>query len=119
MNDENLIPLSKRSPRDRKRISKMGNDAFRAKCKRTGEIKEAINVLLKMEIPGSDKTGAEALASKLFQLVLKKDDVSAFKALMEYSGQKPTDKLEITSVDKTISDLQNYIKGKKNGKKSK
>ena len=129
MNNENLIPLSKRTQREKRKIQKKGNETFKKnnEIKRTAqevikdvlysgitlpELKKMVN---KMDIykGEKDKNNLLALVISVFATGVKKGDSRILKDLVELAGEKPTEKIEITSTDSTILEIQEYLSSKK------
>lgn len=129
MNTENLIPLSKRSQREKRKIQRKGNQTFKknSKIKRNAqevikdvlysgitlpELKKMVN---KMDIykGEKDKNNLLALVISVFATGVKKGDSRILKDLIELAGEKPADKIEITSEDSTILEIQEYLSSKK------
>ena len=132
MNNENLIPLSKRTQREKRNIQRKGNQAFKKnkEIKRTAqevikdvlysgitlpELKKMVN---KMDIykGEKDKNNLLALVISVFATGVKKGDSRILKDLVELAGEKPTEKIEITSTDSTILEIQEYLSSKKRAK---
>ena len=132
MNNENLIPLSKRTQREKRNIQRKGNQAFKKnkEIKRTAqevikdvlysgitlpELKKMVN---KMDIykGEKDKNNLLALVISVFATGVKKGDSRILKDLVELAGEKPTEKIEITSTDSTILEIQEYLSYKKRAK---
>ena len=132
MNNENLIPLSKRTQREKRKIQKKGNETFKKnnEIKRTAqevikdvlysgitlpELKKMVN---KMDIykGEKDKNNLLALVISVFATGVKKGDSRILKDLVELAGEKPTEKIEITSTDSTILEIQEYLSSKKRAK---
>lgn len=132
MNNENLIPLSKRSQREKRKIQRKGNQTFKKnnEIKRTAqqiikdvlysnlalpELKKMVN---KMDIykGEKDKNNLLALVISVFATGVKKGDSRILKDLIELAGEKPAEKIEITSQDSTILEIQEYLSSKKRTK---
>jgi len=81
--------------------------------KRSGEVRaakrdlrKALEILLDKDIKSKDGTelsGAEAIALKLFEKALK-GDIEAFKTVRDTAGQKPIDKVMIAEVEQDVID---------------
>ena len=80
------------------------------------ELKRAIELLLEREFTdnnGDVYSGAEVLAVKLFEKA-KKGDVRAFEVLRDTAGQKPTEQIEINSINpETVAEVEEMIKNAK------
>ena len=59
MNDENLIPFNKRSPRERREISRKGAEATNKKKKEQKTMREMMKMLLELDVKPSDKEKLE------------------------------------------------------------
>lgn len=129
MNDENLIPQSKRTQRERKEISRKGaketnkNKQIKKNAREVikdvlysgvtlPELKKMVN---KMDIykGEKDKNNLLALVISVFVTGVKKGDSRILKDLIELAGEKPTEKIEITSQDSTILEIQEYLSKKR------
>lgn len=129
MNDDNLIPLSKRSQREKRKIQRKGNQTFKKnnEIKRTAqevikdvlysgitlpELKKMVN---KMDIykGEKDKNNLLALVISVFATGVKKGDSRILKDLIDLAGEKPAERIEITSQDSTILEIQEYLSSKK------
>ena len=129
MNDENLIPLSKRSQREKRKIQRKGNQIFKKNSEIKKNAQEVIKDVLysgitlpelkkmvdKMDIykGEKDKNNLLALVISVFATGVKKGDSRILKDLIELAGEKPADKIEITSQDSTILEIQEYLSSKK------
>lgn len=129
MNDDNLIPQNQRTQRERKEISRKGakeanknkqikknaqqiiKDVLYSNLK-LPELKKMVN---KMDIykGEKDKNNLLALVISVFATGVKKGDSRILKDLVELAGEKPTEKIEITSTDSTILEIQEYLSSKK------
>ena len=129
MNDENLIPLSKRTQREKRKIQKKGNETF----KKNNEIKKNAREVIKdvlysnLKLPElkkmvnkmdiykgeKDKNNLLALVISVFVTGVKKGDSRILKDLIELAGEKPAEKIEITSQDSTILEIQEYLSKKR------
>ncbi len=76
------------------------------------ELKKMVN---KMDIYKGerDKNNLLALVISVFATGVKKGDSRILKDLIELAGEKPADKIEITSQDSTILEIQEYLASKK------
>jgi hypothetical protein len=136
MNDENLINPATRPPRERKELAKKANKkSNEAKNKKKEEEKkqQSLAQILKnivfaeaktplatkvLEIAGSKDTNYfAALAAATVLKSIKKGDVNAMAKIMELLGEKPSDKVEVTTQDKTVLEIQQYLENKKKAKK--
>ena len=126
MNDENLIPLNKRSPRERKEISKKGAEATNKKKAEKKAFKEIFETLMQLDIERftTDEEVLEALAlinpeyaqkadvkSVISARVLHKalkGDMYAIGFLRDTIGEQPTQKQEISGEGVQITFNRNY-----------
>lgn len=129
MNDENLIPLSKRTQREKRKIQKKGNETFKKNNEIKKNAREVIKDVLysgitlpelkkmvnKMDIyeGEKDKNNLLALVISVFVTGVKKGDSRILKDLIELAGEKPAEKIEITSQDSTILEIQEYLSKKR------
>ncbi len=51
---------------------------------------------------GKKMTGAEVMATKLFNDFLKKGELKAFELIRDTAGQKPADKLVVADIDPAV-----------------
>ena len=87
MNDQNLIPVTKRTPREQKEISSKGGIAS-AEAKRARKtLKETLLMMLEEGNTQNDITLA------LLQKALN-GDTKAYEVIRDTVGEKPTDKIE-------------------------
>lgn len=102
-NDENLIPLNDRSKEDAKRIRSLGGKA-RAQQKKEQKVFEAFQ-LTSARVLGNIQNPCLENYAKYLKSLSEKEDLTAAEAkilkeglefLRDSSGQKPTDKQEIT-----------------------
>lgn len=136
MNDGNLIPTSKRTPRERKELSsKAGKankkkfDEKKAEEKKQQSLAEILRniVFAEAKTESSKKllqaTGSKdtnyfaALTASVMLKGIKKGDANAMAKIMELLGEKPSDKVEVTTQDKTVLEIQKYLENKKKAKK--
>ena len=129
MNNENLIPLSKRTQREKRKIQKKGNETFKKNNEIKKNAQEVIKDVLysgitlpelkkmvdKMDIykGEKDKNNLLALVISVFATGVKKGDSRILKDLIELAGEKPAEKIQITSQDNTILEIQEYLSSKK------
>ena len=73
---------------------------------RKKEIKECLKYLLETEIElnGEKQTGAEAITAVLFKKALQgdRDSLRAFELIRDSAGQKPSEKVEVSTGDVNI-----------------
>lgn len=135
MNDDNLIPQNKRTQRERKEISRKGAKETNKNKQIKKNAQEVIKDVLysgitlpelkkmvdKMDIykGEKDKNNLLALVISVFATGVKKGDSRILKDLIELAGEKPAEKIEITSQDSTILEIQEYLSSKKKQQRSK
>lgn len=139
MNDQNLINPASRLPGERKKLASKAAKKKHEVEKQKKEEKEKRQSLAQilenivfaeaktplavkvLEITGSKDTNYfAALAAATIVKSIKKGDANAMAKIMELLGEKPSDKLEVTSTDATVLELQKYLSDKKQkGKKNK
>lgn len=102
-NEQNLIPQAhKLTVEEQSMGGKKSGEARRNKKL----LRDCIEMLLEKEMEdgkGGTKTGAEALAVKLFKEAMK-GNVKAFEVLRDTAGQKPVEKVMVADVDKDVID---------------
>lgn len=129
MNNENLIPQNRRTQRERKEISRKGAKETNKNKQIKKNAQEVIKDVLysgiklpelkkmvdKMDIykGEKDKNNLLALVISVFATGVKKGDSRILKDLIELAGEKPAEKIEITSQDSTILEIQEYLSSKK------
>ncbi len=129
MNEGNLIPLSKRTQREKRKIQRKGNQAFKRNMKKKKNVGDVVRDVLhaKIKIPQiekmvnkmdiyegeEDKNNLLALIISVFVEGIKKGDSKILKDLIELAGEKPAEKIEITSKDSTILEIQEYLLSKR------
>ena len=79
------------------------------------ELKYYLNLLLEgqtVKVSGNKKiTGAEALATKLFEKALK-GDIKAFEVLRDTVGQKPVERVVVSEIDPdVVSEVEELLNG--------
>ena len=107
-NTENLKPLNGRTPEEVKRITTMGGKASAAAQKRKRDLRAAAQAILEATYSdknGEERTGAEMLVLKQFAKALNKGDTKAFEVLRDTAGQKPAQKVDVTT------DVKNPLEG--------
>lgn len=115
MNSRNLKNLSERSPEERRKIASAGGKASAAKKKELKTFKETINAVLSWSL----KKGKEMTAEEISDIASAKGqnidvqtaiiiaqvqkalngDTQAAIFVRDSSGNKPSDKLEVTEVE--------------------
>ena len=111
-NPQNLIPVTKRTKEEARKISSNGGKASGKARRNKAMLKDCINILLEKKVideeTGKKLTGAEQLSINLFQKALSEVDTAkaakAFEVLRDTSGQKPVDKIVFAEVDQEVID---------------
>ena len=106
MAESNLIPLSRRSEQDRKRIASMGGKASQAARREKRLIADALRMILDSKLPeGEEKAMLEAngitehteLMAMCAGMVRRaRENPSAFREVIERVEGKTVDKAELT-----------------------
>lgn len=134
--EENLIPLNQRTKSEQRKIQKKGGIASgiaRNKKKKEREERKTIvdtlkgvlytDVTNKKLLQTLDKSGITepknyltALVSSAVLRSVKKGNLADLLRLIEMIEGKPTERIEITNIDKSVMELQDYLaqKRKKN-----
>ncbi len=91
-NNENLIPVTKRTPRERKAISSKGGKASAEAKRKRKALKEELIALLDV----IDTNGHSVQEKISFALIKEACDgnVKAFEVIRDTIGEKPIDKVE-------------------------
>lgn len=102
MNDENLIPMSQRSPSEVRAMAANGGRKSGESRRARKTLKEEL--LLLLSEGDTQKTVSVALLKKAMD-----GDTKAFEVLRDTIGEKPVDKVENKNVDIVIDlgDLEN------------
>ena len=93
MNDQNLIPGNKRSPREARENGRKGGIKSGETRRRQKSVKESILAALYAETDAGTTVMDEMIAG-LIRRVIKTGDQAAFEKLMEYAGKSRKDKRE-------------------------
>jgi hypothetical protein len=112
MNEQNLIPTTKLTEKERRELaSKAGKASVEARRKKR-DLRRAIEILLETDIKDEDgnvKSGAEALAIAQFKKALK-GDTRAFEVLRDTSGQSVVQRVQVAEVDQdVINDVERAV----------
>lgn len=91
--EENLIPTSKRTKEEQRKIAVMGGKASGVARKKRKALKELLEIALSMEVAG-DQTAAEAVTAALIQKAMD-GDTKAFEVIRDTVGEKPTEKSQV------------------------
>ena len=137
MNDENLIPFSKRSVSEQREIARKGGKASGEARRKKADFKKTLNKLLTTKIDNSMTPVLEALGldstleSALNMAMIQKGlsgDVKAYEAIAKYSGQsaqtdydneeqqiridraKQARNREVGSTDSSEENIQSFLK---------
>ncbi len=129
MNQQNLIPMNKRTENEQREIAKKGGKASGRSRKDKREQKQIILDVLSMPISEGNIDDITSLAAAeganlsinqaiVIQQVKRalKGDTKAAEYLRDTAGQKPSDKVQIdagVNIDDTINRIDNYLKGRK------
>ena len=114
LNPHNLKSLADRPEEERKAIAAQGGYARKAALDRKKSLRLALEELLTSDVKlknGGTKSGAEALAAKLFERGLN-GDVRAFETIRATVGQDPVQKVMVADVDQaTIEEVEAAVMG--------
>lgn len=93
MNDKNLIPLTKRTPREQKQISSKGGKRSAEVKKEKKLLKDLLQTILEMK----DHEGVDnqTLITLALTEKAKMGDTKAFEVIRDTLGQKPKDQVEL------------------------
>lgn len=94
-NEQNLIPLNRRTPEERREIGRKGAEASNKKQREKKLLKETLETLL--EINDNQDNICIALIKKALE-----GDTKAFEVVRDSIGQRPSDKVDIQSSNITI-----------------
>lgn len=100
-NEQNLIPQAHKLTVEEQSMGGKKSGEVRRNKKM---LRDCIEMLLEKEMDdgkGGTKTGAEALAVKLFKEAMK-GNVKAFEVLRDTAGQKVPDKIMVAEVDANV-----------------
>lgn len=114
LNPQNLTNLKDRPEEERREIAAKGGHARKAALDRKKSLRLALEELLTSDVKlknGGTKSGAEALAAKLFERGLN-GDVRAFETIRSTVGQDPVQKVMVADVDQaTIEEVEAAVMG--------
>lgn len=113
MNEQNLIPNSERTPKQRRENAKKAGIASGEARRKKRDLKLAIQALLEADIKdkktGDVMSGAEALAVAQFRKAMR-GDTKAFEVLRDTSGQSVVQKVAVAEVNQDIiSDIEKMV----------
>lgn len=106
MNEQNLIPNSERTPKQRRENARKAGKASAQARKRKKDLREALEMLLEKDFKdknGNVLSGTEVITAKLFEKA-SKGDVRAFETIRSTVGQDPVQKVMIAEVDQSVID---------------
>jgi hypothetical protein len=106
-NEQNLIPNSERTPKQRRENAKKAGIASGEARRKKRDLKLAMQALLEADIKdkktGETMSGAEALAVAQFRKAMK-GDTKAFEVIRDTSGQSVVQKVAVAEVNQDIID---------------
>ena len=112
-NEQNLIPNSERTPKQRRENAKKAGIASGEARRKKRDLKLAMQALLEADIKdkrtGEVMSGAEAIALAQYRKAMK-GDAKAFELVRDTSGQKPVEKVEQVNIDGEYLDRVNELK---------
>ena len=130
MNDENLIPLNKRSPRERKEICRKGAEATNKKLKEQKTMRQLMEIMLKtpetekniaiLEKMGIDKKDANIKAGIVYAGIIqqaKAGDKWAIEQIIKLFGEYEATKIQLSgSIDTNLKakEIEKYLDARKN-----
>lgn len=136
MSKENLVNLATRPQHEKSRIAKKGaekTNELKKKKKEEEKKKQTLADILRQVV--HTKTKPRKLKAMLADLgiddesdyfttlsasvllhSIKKGDINALAKVMELLGEKPSEKIEVTTQDKTVAEIQKYLEEKKGNK---
>lgn len=116
--EQNLIPISERTPEERKRIAAMGGRASGVAYRKRKLLRECLAELLTQDFPndnGEMQMLSELLVAKLAQKALS-GDVKAFEVLRDTAGEKPVEKVMLADVEQSvIDDVERLVNDEQRG----
>lgn len=117
-NEQNLIPNSERTPKQRRENAQKAGIASGEARRRKRDLKLAMQALLEADVKdkrtGEIMSGAEAIALAQYRKAMK-GDAKAFELVRDTSGQKPVEKVEQVNIDGEYLDKVNELKAFFNG----
>ncbi|MDD4575238.1 MAG: helix-turn-helix domain-containing protein [Bacteroidales bacterium] len=130
MNDENLIPLNKRSPRERKEICRKGAEATNKKLREQKTMRQLMEIMLKtpetekniaiLEKMGIDKKDANIKAGIVYAGIIqqaKAGDKWAIEQIIKLFGEYEATKIQLSgSIDTNLKakEIEKYLDARKN-----
>ena len=112
-NEQNLIPNSERTPKQRRENAQKAGIASGEARRKKRDLKLAMQALLEADVKdkrtGEIMSGAEAIALAQYRKAMK-GDTKAFEVVRDTSGQKPVEKVEQVNIDGEYLDRVNELK---------
>jgi hypothetical protein len=113
MNEENLIPLSKRTKDAQREIQSLGGKVSAQRKRDKINLRKIIEVLLEKDYEGDNEellSGAELISLRQLQKAFQGDS-KAFEVIRDTAGQKPIEKVEVSKPDsEIINEIEDYVK---------
>ena len=106
MANENLISLADRTTEEQHEIATKGGIASGIARNKKKLLRECLEELLSKEMKdknGNTASGAEVLATKLFQQALQ-GNIKAFEVVRDTAGQKPAERVVVSNIDPDVID---------------
>lgn len=111
-NEQNLIPFNERTENEQRAIATQGGIASGVARNKKKMLRECLEELLSKEMKdknGNTASGAEVLATKLFQQALQ-GNIKAFEVVRDTAGQKPAEKVVVSNIDPdVISEVERMV----------
>jgi hypothetical protein len=104
MANENLISLADRTTEEQHEIATKGGIASGIARNKKKLLRECLEELLNKEMKdknGNTASGAEVLATKLFQQALQ-GNIKAFEVVRDTAGQKPAERVVVSNIDPDV-----------------
>lgn len=121
VNEQNLIPLNRRTKEEQREIAKAGGKASGVSRKRTKKLKECMEAILSAQVidekrkemllalgVGEDATNKTLLVAALFNKAVLLGDVSAFKEIRNLIGEDDRNTEDVLA---KLDDVLNEIGG--------
>lgn len=105
-NEQNLIPVTKRTPREQREISSKGGKASAAAKRERKKLREELAILLENE------DMQQKICTALIQQA-RRGNVKAFEVIRDTVGERPSDNLTI-GTDGTFNITVEYVGNDKN-----
>ena len=107
MNDQNLIPISSRSPRERSEIGRKGAEVTNRIKKEKKTLKQELEALLEI----IDKEDGKTYQEKISFAMIKKandGDTKAYEVIRDTIGQKPKESMTV-EIDKNKEEAKELL----------